>query len=139
MVFFFTRRLVLFYENGRDSETKSRKINPKEPNRQSCRGLQTGHRRNLGSYSKKTYFQAEIRIFGPTSRRKLYPSHGRVVVVQTKKCPSPRQGPRLISISKWVGAPDCPFLKYISLLADFGCFFSFKNRFLGLFLLFGKM
>ena len=46
--------------NGRNSETKSRKIDPKVPNRPSSRGLQTGHCRNPGSYSKK-------RIFGPKS------------------------------------------------------------------------
>ena len=43
-----------------NSETKSLKIDPKVPNRRYRRGLQTGHWRNPGSYSKK-------RIFGPKS------------------------------------------------------------------------
>ena len=44
----------------RNSETKSLKIDPKEPNRRYRQGLQTGHWRNPGSYSKK-------RIFGQKS------------------------------------------------------------------------
>ena len=43
-----------------NSETKSLKIDPKVPNRRYRRGLQTGHWRNPGSYSKK-------RIFGQKS------------------------------------------------------------------------
>ena len=43
-----------------NSETKSLKIDPKVPNQRYRRGLQTGHWRNPGSYSKK-------RIFGPKS------------------------------------------------------------------------
>ena len=46
--------------NGRNSETKSLKMDPKVPNRPPSRGLQTGHWRNPGSYGKK-------RIFGPKS------------------------------------------------------------------------
>ena len=46
--------------NSRNSETKSRKIDPKVPNRPPSRGLQTGHWQNPGSYSKK-------RIFGQKS------------------------------------------------------------------------
>ena len=44
----------------RNSETKTLKIDPKVPNRPSRKGLQTGHWRNPGSYSKK-------RIFGQKS------------------------------------------------------------------------
>ena len=43
--------------NGRNSETKSLKINPKVPNRRYCQGLQTGHWRNPGYYSKKRIFE----------------------------------------------------------------------------------
>ena len=48
-----------------NSETKSLKIDPKVPNRPPSRGLQTGHWRNPGSYSKKTDFRAKIRKFWP--------------------------------------------------------------------------
>ena len=44
------------WEKLRNSETKSLKINPKVPNRSYRRGLQTGHWRNSGSYSKKSSF-----------------------------------------------------------------------------------
>ena len=57
-----------FNENGRYSEAKSWKIDPKVANRPSCRGLQTGHWQNPGSYSKKTEFGAKIRILGPKKR-----------------------------------------------------------------------
>ena len=40
----------------RNSETKTLKIDPKVPNRPSRKGLQTGHWRNSGSYSKKQIF-----------------------------------------------------------------------------------
>ena len=56
---FSTAAGFLFYKNGCFLETKSRTI--KVQNRPSCRGLQTGHRRNPRSYSKKTDFQAKIR------------------------------------------------------------------------------
>ena len=42
-----------FYENGRNLETKTRKIDAKVQIEPSFRGLQTGHWQNLGSYSKK--------------------------------------------------------------------------------------
>ena len=44
---------TFFYKNGRNSETKSRKIDPKVRNGTSFWGLQTGHWQNWGSYAKK--------------------------------------------------------------------------------------
>merc|ERR1711983_467432 len=43
------------------------KIDPKVPNRRYLRGLQTGHRRNPGSYSKKRIFGSKS---GPVARKR---------------------------------------------------------------------
>ena len=61
------------HENGRNSETKSLKIDPKVPNRPSRKRLQTGHWQNPGSYSKKRIFgpkMAKIRPFWSVTRKR---------------------------------------------------------------------
>ena len=59
----------------RNSETKTLKIDPKVPNRLSRKGLQTGHWRNSGSYSKKTDFRAKIRPGGRKTARRAANGH----------------------------------------------------------------
>ncbi len=56
------------HENGCNSEMKSLKINLKVPNRSYRRGLQTGHWRNPGSYSKKRIFGQKCENFDPKKR-----------------------------------------------------------------------
>ena len=73
---------------------KSRKIDPKVPNRPPSRGLQTGHRRNPGSYSKKWTFGPKTENFGqkkmlhflPLTMFRPRPGN----VVQRKKYPFPK-------------------------------------------------
>ena len=52
-------------ENGRNSEMKSWKINPKVRNGPSLRALQTGRWHNLGSYDKKRIFGPKTEFSGP--------------------------------------------------------------------------
>ena len=59
--------------NGRNSETKSLKMDPKVPNRPPSRGLQTGHWRNPGSYSKKRTFGPKSENFGPKKKTHFLP------------------------------------------------------------------
>ena len=115
---FGTAAGFLFYKNGCFLETKSRTI--KVQNRPSCRGLQTGHRRNPGSYSRQ-YFGAHIVIFGP--KKSLLDSNH--VLATTGKCCAKKK---------------VPFSKInTSLYADFGCFLEKKkNGFSALLPLFGK-
>ena len=54
--------------NGRSSETKSLKMDPKVPNRSYRRGLQTGYWRNPGSSSKKRTFGLKSENFGQKKR-----------------------------------------------------------------------
>ena len=73
--FWCVGRVFFFNENGRYSEAKSWKIDPKVANRPSCRGLQTGHWRNPGSYSKKRIFGPKSENFGPKKNPLLNPNH----------------------------------------------------------------
>ena len=56
-----------------NSETKSLKIDPKVPNQRYRRGLQTGHWRNPGSYSKKRIFGPKSENFGQKKRIHFLP------------------------------------------------------------------
>ena len=53
--FWRVSHFFFFYENSCNSETKSRKIDPKVRNRPSRRGLQTGHLRNPGPKAKNGF------------------------------------------------------------------------------------
>ena len=60
---FLARRPGSPHENERNSETKSRTIDPKVPKRNQRRGLRAPLCQKTGSHTK-TDFRAKIRIFG---------------------------------------------------------------------------
>ena len=67
---FLARRPGSPHENGCNSETKSRTIDPKVPKRNQRRGLRAPLCQKKGSHTKKTDFRAKIRIFG--AKKKTY-------------------------------------------------------------------
>ena len=58
-----------FYGNIRDSETKSKKIDPKVRNEPSLQGLQTGRWQNLGWYGKKRPFLGSHHVLAMTGKK----------------------------------------------------------------------
>ena len=76
----------LYYENCRFSVTKSQKIDPKVRNPPSRRGLQTGHWRSPGSYSKKRIFGPKPKVLGPKNTSQFNPcsSHYRAKLCKEK-------------------------------------------------------
>ena len=82
-----------FYENGRNSETKSRKINLMMGNEPSLRGLQTGRWPILGSYGKIGFLDQKPRFWAQKKDSLLYSNHVLATtgkVVQRKKVPLPK-------------------------------------------------
>ena len=82
----FLMRHFLYYENCRFSVTKSQKIDPKVRNPPSRRGLQTGHWRSPGSYSKKRIFGPKPKVLGPQNTSQFNPcsSHYRAKLCKEK-------------------------------------------------------
>ena len=68
---FLERRPGSPHENGRNSGTKSRKLDPKVPKRSQRRGLRTKN----GVQYEKTDFRAEIRIFRAKKNSLLDSNH----------------------------------------------------------------
>ena len=64
-----------FYENDRNSETRSQKIVPKVGNELSLRRLQTGLWQNLGSHGKNRTFGPKTELLGPKKRWVLNGHH----------------------------------------------------------------
>ena len=99
------------HENGRNSETKNRTLDPKVPKRTQRRGLRAPFCQKTRSHTKKRIFGPKSGFLGPKKTPLLRPNH--VLATTGQSCQKKK----------------VPFSQMnISLLANFGFFF-WKNTY----------